>query len=57
MERPPMLMDWRINIVKMTILPKSIYRFNAVLIKIPRQFFIALERAIYQFIWYNKNPG
>jgi hypothetical protein len=45
----------RINIVKMAILTKAIYRFNGVLIKIPTQFFTDILGAIINFIWKNNN--
>ena len=46
----------RINIVKMTILPNTIYRLNEILIKLPMAFSTKLEQKISQFIWKHKRP-
>ena len=46
----------RINIVKMTILQNTFYRFNAFLIKLPMTFSIELQQKISQFIWKHKGP-
>ena len=45
-----------INIVKMTILPNAIYRFNAIRIKLPMAFFHRTRKKKSQFMWKHKRP-
>ena len=56
MKRYTMFLNWKNHVVKMTVLHKEIYRFNAIPIKLQRVFFTELEQITYDLYGNTANP-
>ena len=46
----------RINVIKMPLLPKAIYRFSAIPINIPMAYFTYVDQIFQKFMWNHKRP-